>query len=96
MPWQFFLWPNYGRLSGQSVPVPPPLVLPFVAFVLPIRYVPIIAGSAVGRKASSKSSVKARGQFQTFDTVAGVVKNQARFEVREELVAWCAWQGGKG
>ena len=46
------------------------------------RYVPIIAGSAVGRKASSKSSVKARGQFQTFDTVTGIVKNQARFEVR--------------
>lgn len=45
------------------------------------RYVPIIAGSAVGRKGSSRGAVKARGNFQTFDTTAGWVGNQARFEV---------------
>lgn len=42
------------------------------------RYVPIIAGSAVGRKADSRKTVKARGQFQTFDTKRGWVENQAR------------------
>lgn len=42
------------------------------------RYVPILAGSAVGRKASSRQTVKARGQFQTFDTKRGWVENQAR------------------
>jgi hypothetical protein len=42
------------------------------------RYVPIIAGSAVGRKADSRQTVKARGQFQTFDTKRGWVENQAR------------------
>eukprot|EP00775_Hariotina_reticulata_P006035 gene6035-6273_t len=45
------------------------------------KYVPIIAGSAVGRKASSRQTVKARGQFQIFDTKRGWVDNQARFEV---------------
>eukprot|EP00878_Enallax_costatus_P028352 GHUV01030620.1.p1 GENE.GHUV01030620.1~~GHUV01030620.1.p1 ORF type:complete len:229 (+),score=57.71 GHUV01030620.1:202-888(+) len=44
------------------------------------KYVPIIAGSAVGRKADSRKQVKARGQFQTFDTKRGWVGNQARFE----------------
>eukprot|EP00882_Tetradesmus_deserticola_P029537 GHRQ01033093.1.p1 GENE.GHRQ01033093.1~~GHRQ01033093.1.p1 ORF type:complete len:257 (+),score=64.17 GHRQ01033093.1:130-900(+) len=44
------------------------------------KYVPIIAGSAVGRKADSRQTVKARGQFQTFDTKRGWVGNQARFE----------------
>lgn len=43
------------------------------------KYVPIIAGSAVGRKADSRQTVKARGQFQTFDTKRGWVENQARF-----------------
>eukprot|EP00882_Tetradesmus_deserticola_P012645 GHRQ01013401.1.p1 GENE.GHRQ01013401.1~~GHRQ01013401.1.p1 ORF type:complete len:174 (+),score=49.95 GHRQ01013401.1:351-872(+) len=42
------------------------------------KYVPIIAGSAVGRKADSRQTVKARGQFQTFDTKRGWVGNQAR------------------
>jgi hypothetical protein len=42
------------------------------------RNVPIIAGSAVGRKADSRQAVKARGQFQTFDTQRGWVENQAR------------------
>lgn len=42
------------------------------------KYVPIIAGSAVGRKADSRQTVKARGQFQTFDTKRGWVENQAR------------------
>eukprot|EP00879_Flechtneria_rotunda_P008718 GHRR01009132.1.p1 GENE.GHRR01009132.1~~GHRR01009132.1.p1 ORF type:complete len:272 (+),score=87.99 GHRR01009132.1:82-897(+) len=44
------------------------------------KYVPIIAGSAVGSKASSRQAMKVRGQFQTFDTQQGWVGNQARFE----------------
>lgn len=45
------------------------------------RYAPILAGSAVGRKADSRRAVKARGQFQIFDTARGWVSNQARFSV---------------
>ncbi|KAG2451965.1 hypothetical protein HYH02_003738 [Chlamydomonas schloesseri] len=45
-------------------------------------YVPVLAGAAVGvRGASSSGPVKARGNFQVFNTAAGVVENQARFEV---------------
>lgn len=51
----------------------------FLLSALVIRYVPIIAGSAVGRKADSRKQVKARGQFQTFDTKRGWVGNQARW-----------------
>jgi hypothetical protein len=54
---------------------------PLLSIVCPFRFVPIIAGSAVGRKASSRQGVKARGQFQTFDTTGGIVRNQARFQV---------------
>lgn len=43
---------------------------------------PVLAGAAVGsRGASSSGPVKARGNFQVFDTSAGRVENQARFEV---------------
>ncbi|KAI8476056.1 MAG: hypothetical protein J3K34DRAFT_5591 [Monoraphidium minutum] len=44
------------------------------------KYAPILAGSAVGRKADSRKAVKARGQFQIFDTGLGWVSNQARFQ----------------
>lgn len=44
------------------------------------KYAPILAGSAVGRKADSRQAVKARGQFQIFDTKLGWVSNQARFQ----------------
>lgn len=43
------------------------------------KYAPILAGSAVGRKADGRRAVKARGQFQIFDTARGWVSNQAKF-----------------
>eukprot|EP00877_Chromochloris_zofingiensis_P010560 jgi/Chrzof1/5758/Cz16g14220.t1 len=43
------------------------------------KYVPIIAGSAVGPKPSMQGVIP-RGNFQTFDTFHGVVNNQAKFE----------------
>ncbi|PNW71318.1 hypothetical protein CHLRE_16g649200v5 [Chlamydomonas reinhardtii] len=45
-------------------------------------YVPVLAGAAVGvRGASGSGPVKARGNFQVFNTAAGRVENQAKFEV---------------
>ncbi|GBF98437.1 hypothetical protein Rsub_11082 [Raphidocelis subcapitata] len=45
------------------------------------KYAPILAGSAVGRRADSRRAVKARGQFQIFDTERGWVSNQAKFSL---------------
>lgn len=58
------------------------------------RFVPILAGSAVGRRgggggaAGSGSGglpplapVRARGNFQAFDTTRGIVQNEARYGV---------------
>lgn len=42
------------------------------------KYVPILAGTAVGRRAEAKP-VTGRGNFQTFDTANGTIDNQARF-----------------
>ncbi|KXZ47684.1 hypothetical protein GPECTOR_33g566 [Gonium pectorale] len=53
-----------------------------VAYRFFYTYVPVLAGAAVGaRGASSSGPVKARGNFQVFDTRAGKVENQARFDV---------------
>lgn len=44
----------------------------------------------MGRKADSRNSVKARGQFQIFDTRQGWVSNQARFAfLGQQVTVWC-------
>ncbi|GIL96617.1 hypothetical protein Vretimale_2402 [Volvox reticuliferus] len=49
-------------------------------------YMPLLAGAAVGSKGGSASGpVKPRGNFQMFDTRAGKVENQARFEIGGQL-----------
>jgi hypothetical protein len=69
-----------SRLApGSGTGIMYPLLMPSVNALPGRRYVPILAGSAVGRKASSRQTVKARGQFQTFDTKRGWVENQARW-----------------
>ncbi len=68
--------PDPSAISPPHHPTPTPTPPPHQP-----RYAPILAGSAVGRKASSRKTVKARGQFQIFDTNAGWVSNQARFSL---------------
>ncbi|KAF8070876.1 mus-18 [Scenedesmus sp. PABB004] len=68
--------PDAAKADVQRSPLNAALAAAYNFFY---EYVPIIAGSAVGRRASRRA-VQARGNFQTFDTARGWVGNQARFE----------------
>ncbi|KAG2499499.1 hypothetical protein HYH03_002446 [Edaphochlamys debaryana] len=68
---------------GLASPAASPLQMANdVAYQFFYTYVPFLAGAAVGvRGGASAGPVKPRGNFQVFDTAAGTVENQARFDV---------------
>ncbi|GLC40310.1 hypothetical protein PLESTB_001516400 [Pleodorina starrii] len=77
---------GYGGGGGLDAALSPLQLANDVAYRFFYTYVPVLAGAAVGaRGASSSGPVKPRGNFQVFDTRAGRVENQARFEVGGRL-----------
>lgn len=90
--------PLAGAATQQARPqAPPPAGGPLEAALSPLqlasdtaykffyRFVPVLAGSAVGARrgagAGPAALVTPRGNFQVFDTARQLVDNQARFDV---------------